>query len=418
MNDWLISTLGESAAKFVWFTLLFIIFIIAAFLIVRLISQLSKGNSNDSRHHRQSEPVMRLGVIDSAIIDEARKLILVRRDNTEHLLLIGGPNDLVVESYPCQEAAQFDYSPSQINEDQIERYSSNQDYGYLDEDTFSQSTPVDHAASVSGADQDNSTISHGNKDEPRSVTHISASQQPPAVQMPRDNEISRNQNYEPLSSNDQSRAEPHSLDVPEVAHTYSSSNAPVSENTASQPYAGAVSQANANEQTPAKKANTAQVHPVYPLGQVSRAVIEASTQYASKYRTPEMPIPATIVQPTPSRVSTAPSAEKRVAPAAPVIPETIAENPQLNTDFAASDDNNITTEFLSEIEIDFGDAFTIESLETQDPKSDEQTFDLGGNFEDELLASLDISPAQNSSQPSFEDEMERLLSDLTPGKKN
>jgi flagellar protein FliO/FliZ len=40
----------------------------------------------------------RLAVIDFASIDARRRLILVRRDNVEHLLIIGGPTDVVIES--------------------------------------------------------------------------------------------------------------------------------------------------------------------------------------------------------------------------------------------------------------------------------------------------------------------------------
>ena len=39
----------------------------------------------------------RLAVIDAAPVDGRRRLVLVRRDNVEHLLLIGGPSDFVVE---------------------------------------------------------------------------------------------------------------------------------------------------------------------------------------------------------------------------------------------------------------------------------------------------------------------------------
>src|SRR5215467_3332346 len=39
----------------------------------------------------------RLAVIDYASVDNRRRLILVRRDNIEHLLMIGGPTDIVVE---------------------------------------------------------------------------------------------------------------------------------------------------------------------------------------------------------------------------------------------------------------------------------------------------------------------------------
>ncbi len=39
----------------------------------------------------------RLAVIEYATVDNRRRLILVRRDNVEHLLMIGGPTDVVVE---------------------------------------------------------------------------------------------------------------------------------------------------------------------------------------------------------------------------------------------------------------------------------------------------------------------------------
>jgi flagellar biogenesis protein FliO len=39
----------------------------------------------------------RLAVIDAAVVDARRRLVLVRRDNVEHLLMIGGPSDVVIE---------------------------------------------------------------------------------------------------------------------------------------------------------------------------------------------------------------------------------------------------------------------------------------------------------------------------------
>jgi hypothetical protein len=41
--------------------------------------------------------VPRLAIVDAMSVDGRRKLVLVRRDNIEHLILIGGPSDLVVE---------------------------------------------------------------------------------------------------------------------------------------------------------------------------------------------------------------------------------------------------------------------------------------------------------------------------------
>jgi hypothetical protein len=40
----------------------------------------------------------RLAVVDSAAVDARRKLVIIRRDNVEHLLMIGGPSDVVVET--------------------------------------------------------------------------------------------------------------------------------------------------------------------------------------------------------------------------------------------------------------------------------------------------------------------------------
>lgn len=40
----------------------------------------------------------RLGTVDAFDLDGQRQLVIIRRDNVEHLLMIGGPNDLVIES--------------------------------------------------------------------------------------------------------------------------------------------------------------------------------------------------------------------------------------------------------------------------------------------------------------------------------
>jgi flagellar protein FliO/FliZ len=40
----------------------------------------------------------RLGVMETASVDQKRKLLLVRRDDVEHLIMIGGPVDMLVET--------------------------------------------------------------------------------------------------------------------------------------------------------------------------------------------------------------------------------------------------------------------------------------------------------------------------------
>ena len=42
--------------------------------------------------------VPRLAVVDHANVDGRRRLVLVRRDNIEHLIMTGGPVDVVIET--------------------------------------------------------------------------------------------------------------------------------------------------------------------------------------------------------------------------------------------------------------------------------------------------------------------------------
>jgi len=41
----------------------------------------------------------RLDIVDAFDLDRERQLVIVRRDNVEHLLLIGGPTDVVIEPH-------------------------------------------------------------------------------------------------------------------------------------------------------------------------------------------------------------------------------------------------------------------------------------------------------------------------------
>ena len=40
----------------------------------------------------------RLGVVETASVDSRRKLLLIRRDDVEHLIMIGGPVDVLIET--------------------------------------------------------------------------------------------------------------------------------------------------------------------------------------------------------------------------------------------------------------------------------------------------------------------------------
>ena len=92
--EWLQRLLdGESgmAVQLVLITLGLVILLILLFWIFRKITGAAAPKSARNR-------VPRLSVTDSARVDENRYLVLVRRDNVEHLVMIGGPADLVVET--------------------------------------------------------------------------------------------------------------------------------------------------------------------------------------------------------------------------------------------------------------------------------------------------------------------------------
>ncbi len=53
----------------------------------------------------------RLGISEYHEVDKTRRLVLVRRDNVEHLILIGGPQDVVVETGISPAAIASTYAP-------------------------------------------------------------------------------------------------------------------------------------------------------------------------------------------------------------------------------------------------------------------------------------------------------------------
>lgn len=79
-----------------------ILFVAAALFVVALIALLAWafktffGRPSASSFMRARDK--RLGVVESAAMEGRRKLVLVRRDEVEHLIMIGGPVDVVVES--------------------------------------------------------------------------------------------------------------------------------------------------------------------------------------------------------------------------------------------------------------------------------------------------------------------------------
>ncbi|MFK5979251.1 MAG: flagellar biosynthetic protein FliO [Rhizobiaceae bacterium] len=88
---WLNSIFGGStAANLIAITVGLVLVLLGLFWVFRKIA-----GSNSIRGTKNRRP--RLGVTEAAIVDDKRRLVLVRRDNVEHLVLIGGASDVLVE---------------------------------------------------------------------------------------------------------------------------------------------------------------------------------------------------------------------------------------------------------------------------------------------------------------------------------
>ena len=81
---------------------------LAAWLVRRFAGNRLGANANRGR-------MPRLAVIDAAAVDGRRRLVLVRRDNVEHLLMIGGPSDIVVEQNIVRALPARDQAPQRPN---------------------------------------------------------------------------------------------------------------------------------------------------------------------------------------------------------------------------------------------------------------------------------------------------------------
>ncbi|MGL4813535.1 MAG: hypothetical protein ACRCXM_17330 [Beijerinckiaceae bacterium] len=86
---------GDNVSAYVQYAVAFVTILILLLLlayILRLVTRRRLGGTVP----RGRAP--RLGVVEVFDLDNQRRLILLRRDNVEHLVMIGGPTDVVVES--------------------------------------------------------------------------------------------------------------------------------------------------------------------------------------------------------------------------------------------------------------------------------------------------------------------------------
>ena len=93
MNTWISGLFGEAVPVYAAYIILFAVAILAILILLWIARRILGGTfvaGGRARH-------LRLAVMDATPVDSRRRLVLVRRDDVEHLILIGGPTDVVVE---------------------------------------------------------------------------------------------------------------------------------------------------------------------------------------------------------------------------------------------------------------------------------------------------------------------------------
>jgi hypothetical protein len=93
MLDWFEGLAGPAFATAVLWTFAALILLVIVLVIIKLIRSMTFGTFVAGGRNRKT----RLAVMDATAVDSHRRLVLVRRDDIEHLILIGGPTDVVVE---------------------------------------------------------------------------------------------------------------------------------------------------------------------------------------------------------------------------------------------------------------------------------------------------------------------------------
>jgi flagellar biogenesis protein FliO len=93
MTDWIASYVGDQYAQNVTYGVWGLAALLGLLILIWLIRKFSHGTFISGG--RNAQP--RLAVQDATPVDSHRRLVLVRRDDVEHLLLIGGNTDIVVE---------------------------------------------------------------------------------------------------------------------------------------------------------------------------------------------------------------------------------------------------------------------------------------------------------------------------------
>lgn len=408
MKEWLSGFVGESAANIVGFILIFAIILGGIFVVLSIIRRFSGGTfATPRRTGRQP----RLSVMDAAAVDSRRKLVLIRRDDVEHLLLIGGPTDVVVEQNIVMEArANARFQPSRIEPEHIERFRQHEENVSSDiKERQILAQPVQQQLSREETIQLNSPIEPDIDEKPQPV------RQSPVIHPSQEATQFRAPPRAPLTP-----SAPPKVEAPVAAAPTRPQPPRPAPNYPPQPRT-VLPVVNTQEQSQAPR-----LHPAYPLSQVSRGVLSSTSGLGAGAAAAATVVAADLGSVTPEREAApnvkAPAPDTADIQQSPAIatssaPSFIPAAPKSEPEFASSVSESESNDGLEDLGGALHDAIMAD-LETE-------SADASGNkepemfeidiFEEELLGSLDITADGAKPDDSIEDEMEKLLGELTSG---
>lgn len=93
MTEWFESIAGPGYVPAMMWTIGALVLLLIVLLVIKIVRNLTFGTFVAGGRTRKT----RLAVMDATAVDSQRRLVLVRRDDVEHLILVGGPTDVVVE---------------------------------------------------------------------------------------------------------------------------------------------------------------------------------------------------------------------------------------------------------------------------------------------------------------------------------
>lgn len=256
MMDWLSGLVGENAAHIISFIGLFVLFLIGVFVVYAVIKRMTAGTYVSKEHNAAP----RLTVTDAAAVDGQRRLVLVRRDDVEHLILIGGPSDIVIEQNIIRHKRDHHENSAPRTHRQEERPAAPRPVV---------PAPVQTATQTFAASADIISAVPAYRPEPEAIITrqtpeaIVTRQAPEAIATRQAPEVHASR---PVQA-PQAAAQP--------LQTHAQQVAAARQQQAQRPAAPRPATAVTTEPAAPK------LHPVYPLGQVSRGVIAATSGLAA-----------------------------------------------------------------------------------------------------------------------------------------